>query len=66
MNDPATGWFDIVSISSKRADFMANYLKIHWLSRCPWPTEIVMDRGKEFAAELSEAIKDEYLSLIHI
>ena len=41
-------------------DFMANYLEIHWLSRYPWPTEIVMDRGKEFAAELSEAIKDEY------
>ena len=60
MIDPATGWFDIVDIPNKRADFIANLLEQHWLTRYPWPTEICMDRGKEFAAEVSKALRDEY------
>ena len=32
---------------------------MQWLTRHPWPTEIVMDRGKEFAAEVRETLKDE-------
>ena len=31
-----------------------------WLTRYPWPTEIIMDRGKEFSAEVSKTIQDEY------
>ena len=60
MIDPATGWFEIVEIPTKRADYVVNYLEFNWLTRYPWPTEIVMDRGSEFAAEVSAAIKDEY------
>ena len=60
MIDPATGWFDIVEIPNKRADYIANLLEIHWLTRYPWPTEIRMDRGKEFAAEVSKTLRDEY------
>ena len=30
------------------------------LTRYPWPTEIIMDRGKEFAAEVLKTIQDEY------
>ena len=43
MIDPATGWFDIRETPTKQADCIANYLEFTWLSRCPWPTEIVMD-----------------------
>ena len=60
MIDPATGWFEIAEIPNKRADYMANILEFNWLSRYPWPTEIRMDRGNEFAAEVSAALKNEY------
>ena len=60
MIDPATGWFEIVEIDEKAADEIVNRLEFTWLSRYPWPTEIVMDRGKEFAAEVRETIKHEY------
>ena len=60
MIDPATGWFEIVEIPTKRADYIANYLEMTWLTRYPWPTEIIMDRGKEFAAEVRELINTEY------
>ena len=56
MIDPATGWFEIVDIPNKRADYIANILEFTWLSRYPWPTEIRMDRGREFAAEVQDAL----------
>ena len=45
MIDPATGWFEMTSISQKKADYVANYLEMTWLTRYPWLTEIVLDRG---------------------
>jgi hypothetical protein len=60
MIDPATGWFDIVEVPNKKADYIANILEWAWLTRYPWPTEIVMDQGGEFAAEVAAALKDEY------
>ena len=60
MIDPATGWFEIAEIPTKRADDMVNILEFNWLTRYPWPTEIVMDRGKEFQAEVSETLHHEY------
>ena len=60
MIDPATGWFEIVEIDEKSADEMANRLEFTWLARYPWPTEVVMDRGKEFAAEVRDTLKNEY------
>ena len=60
MIDPATGWFEVVSIPTKRADCVVNCLEFSWLTRHPWPTEIIMDRGKEFAAEVRDAPKDEH------
>ena len=60
MIDPATGWFEIASISRKRADYVANYLELTWLTRYPWPTEIVLDRGSEFKLEVQDVLKDEY------
>ena len=60
MIDPATGWFEIAAIETKRADYIANYLEQAWLTRYPWPTEVTMDQGGEFAAEVSKALKEEH------
>ena len=60
MIDPATGFFEVCEIGRKQADYVANHLEMHWLTRYPWPTEITMDKGTEFAAEVSETLKGEY------
>ena len=46
MIDPATGWFEIAEIPSKRADDIINILEMTWLTRYPWPTEIVLNRRR--------------------
>jgi len=48
-----------VDVSQKTADVVANWLEIHWLSQCPWPTEITVDKGSEFAAEVRDTLKEE-------
>ena len=60
MIDPATGWFDLELIPSRKADDVINILEFTWLTQYPWPTEVVMDRGKEFQAEVQTALKNEY------
>jgi hypothetical protein len=60
MIDTATGSFEIAEIPTKQADFMANLLEFHWLTRYPWPREIRMDQGGEFKAKVQAALKDEY------
>ena len=60
MIDPATGWFEIVSVPTKRADDIANILEQTWLNRYPLPTEVVMDRGKEFKAEVQAMLRNSY------
>jgi transposase InsO family protein len=60
MIDPATGWFEMREISTKSADVIANELEMAWLSRYPWPTQIIFDRGNEFKAEVTDMITKEY------
>ncbi len=60
MIDPATGWFEIVAIEDKRADTIAILLERHWLSRYPWPTEVVCDRGNEFMKECKDMLTNYY------
>ena len=45
-----------MGIPNCRADYVAKHLEFQWLSLCPWPTEIIMDRGKEFAAKVQDTI----------
>jgi len=59
MVDPATGFFEMVEIGQKTADVIANWLEIHWLTRYPWPAEMTMDEGREFAREVSETLQNE-------
>jgi hypothetical protein len=60
MIDPATGWFEIVEIPNKRADYVSNILQQTWLVRYPWPTKVICDRGSEFMAETKDMLENEY------
>ena len=60
MIDPATGWFDMTSIDTKRADVISNKLEQAWLTKYPWPIEVIFDRGTEFMAEVKTMLRDEY------
>jgi hypothetical protein len=31
-----------------------------WLNRYPWPTEVVMDRGKEFMGDVKRMLVEDY------
>eukprot|EP00957_Ditylum_brightwellii_P101572 7740857-Ditylum_brightwellii.AAC.1 len=60
MIDPVTSWFEIAKIGIKRADSRANEVETTWLTRYPYPTQVVLYRGKEFMAEFSEmTLKDD-------
>lgn len=52
MIDPATGWFEIIEVPNKQTDEIANIFEMTWLNRYPWPTQVVMDRGKEFMGDV--------------
>ena len=60
MVDPATNWFEMKEIKEKTAINIANVVEQVWLTRYPWPTEIIYDRGTEFTAEFSEMIQQDY------
>ena len=60
MIDPATGWFEIAEVPSKRADDIANLLEQHWLCRYPWPRNVINDRGSEFMAEVRFMLTNDY------
>ena len=60
MIDPATGWFEMREINTKSADNIANILEQSWLSRYPWPSKIIFDRGSEFKAEVTKMLKEDY------
>ena len=60
MIDPATRWFEITEVPSKSADEIANILEQTWLTRYPWPEQVIMDRGKEFMAEVKAMLCDDY------
>ena len=58
MIDPATGWIEIVEITTKSADEIINVVDQAWLSRYPWPTKVISDRGGEFMKEFAESLKE--------
>ena len=60
MIDPATGWFEIKELPYKQADIIANLLQEVWMSRYPWPDQIVLDRGSEFMAEVKRMLYHDY------
>lgn len=60
MVDPATGWFDIVDVTGKTAIEVGEKLQQAWLTQYPWPTEIIMDRGKEFLGDFEQMLLNDY------
>jgi transposase InsO family protein len=60
MIDPATGWFEMQQLKTKKADEVANAIETTWLTRYPWPQEITYDAGTEFKAEFQSMISEEY------
>ena len=60
MIDPATGWFELQTTDGKSAMEVANQVEQTWLSRYPWPQEIVYDRGSEFMGDFANMIADDY------
>ena len=44
----------------KRADEISNILEKTWFSRYPWPQEVIMDRGTDFAKEVKDLLAKEY------
>ena len=60
MIDPATGWIEIRTVPSARADLVANQVELAWLTRYPIPNKVIMDRGNEFLAKFREMIINYY------
>ena len=60
MIDFTTGWFEIKTTEGKSAMEVANIVETTWLSRYPWPQEIVYDRGTEFMGDFANMISDDY------
>ena len=60
MIDPATGWFEMQEIKTKSADNIANVLETAWLTRYPWPSKVIFDRGSEFKAEVQMMLIRDY------
>ena len=49
MIDPATGWFEIKEFKEEKyMQNIANIVEQEWLTRYPWPTQVIHDRGSEF------------------
>ena len=51
MIDPATSWIEIAPITNKEPFTIAQTAESIWLTRYPWPTELIYDRGTEFMGE---------------
>ena len=60
MIDPATGWFEIIEIPNKESHTVAEAVEQTWLSRYPWPTQVILDRGTEFMKDFTRMIKEDY------
>eukprot|EP00957_Ditylum_brightwellii_P183334 13965164-Ditylum_brightwellii.AAC.2 len=60
MIDPATSWFKITEIKTKRADVVSTAKETTWLTRYPYPAQVVLNRGTEFIAEFTEVMASDY------
>jgi hypothetical protein len=58
MIDPATGWFEVHEIKEKGTGAIANIVEQEWLTRYPWPQELIFDRGTEFMGEFARKIME--------
>ena len=57
MIDTATGWIEICTAPSARADLESNIEELAWLTRYSLPSKIIVDHGNEFLAEFKTMIQ---------
>jgi len=60
MIDPATGWFEMKQVEDKEAITVAEVVEQTWLTRYPWPTQIVYDKGSEFMGDFAQMVEKDY------
>ena len=60
MIDLVTGRFGIKQVEDKYAHTAAEVVEQTWLCRYPWPSTIILDRGKEFMGDFKRMIKEDY------
>jgi hypothetical protein len=60
MIDPATSWFEIKQVKNKEAYTVATVVEQTWLTRYPWPTVIVFDKGTEFMGDFATMVAKDY------
>ena len=60
MINPAKGWFDMTAIKTKSEDMIANKIEQTWLSKYPWPSKVILDRGTEFIKEVILMLEQDY------
>ena len=56
----ATGWIEICTVQSARADLLSNIVELAWLTRYPLPSKVIVDCGNEFLAEFKTMIQADY------
>ena len=60
MIDPATGWIEIRTVPSARADLVSNIVELVWITMYPLPSKVIVERGNEFSAEFETMIQANY------
>jgi hypothetical protein len=60
MIDPATGWFEMKEVKNREAFTVATIVEQTWLTRYPWPTEVIFDKGTEFMGEFAQMVANDY------
>ena len=60
MIDPATGWIEIHTVSSARAELVSYIVEVAWLTRYPLPSKVIVDLGNKFLAEFKTIIQADY------
>ena len=60
MINPATGWIEIRTVPSARADLVSNIVELAWLTGYPLPSKVIVDHGNEFLAEFKTMIQADY------
>jgi hypothetical protein len=56
--DPATGWFEMIEVPGKTAEFIMEAFHDIWLCRYPRPQMVQSDNGKEFKAEFAQTCRN--------
>ena len=60
MIDLVIVWIEIRTVTSARANLIANQVELAWLTHYPLPKKVIMDRGNEVLAEFREMRINDY------